>query len=85
MQHRNFCATSSTRSVHRGTEVTVQLSLAEVQVAVADYLRKRGAIVDDADQVQLLIVSAVGTRMSITGATPVVEVVNVKLPEGPYR
>jgi hypothetical protein len=66
--------------------MTVQLSLSEVQVAVADYLRKRGAVVEDADQVHLEIIDRAGTRLNIVGAAPTVVVYNVKLPEGgPYR
>ena len=66
--------------------MTVQLSLSEVQVAVADYLRKRGAIVEDAEQVQIVNIRVDGTHMSIAGVSPTVIVPNVKLPDGgPYR
>jgi hypothetical protein len=67
--------------------VTVQLSLSEIQVAVAEYLRKRGAVVEDVEQVQLVNYSAnQGGYVNIANVTPIVVVVNVKLPEGgPYR
>lgn len=65
----------------------VQLSLSQVQVAVADYLRKRGVIVDDADRIQLEIVRHDGARISVVGATPVVIAYDVEFPpdDGPYR
>ena len=66
--------------------MTVQLSLAEVQVAVAEYLRKRGAVVEDADQVQFIHLGRHGERMNFVGVTLAVTVRDVKLPEGgPYR
>jgi len=65
--------------------MTVQLSLSEVQVAVADYLRKRGVIVEDADQVQLVNFSAHTGYVNIANVTPMVVVRDAKLPEGPYR
>lgn len=64
----------------------MQLDAAEVQTAVADYLRKRGVVFDDTSRVQIEIVSEVGGRINIVGCTPVVVAINVKLPEGgPYR
>ena len=63
----------------------MQLDTSEVQAAVADYLRKRGVIVERAEQIQLFVVNQSGARMSIAGCEPVVVAVNVKLPEAPYR
>jgi len=66
--------------------MTVQLSLSEVQVAVADYLRKRGVVVEDADQVQLVNFSTHTGYVNIAHVTPMVVVRDAKLPEGgPYR
>lgn len=67
--------------------MTVLLSLTEVQIAVADYLRKKGLIVNDAEQVQLRTWSNnYNSFTNIVGCVPVVVVENVKLPEGgPYR
>jgi len=65
--------------------MTVQLTLVEVQVAVADYLRRRGVIVEDADQVQFIHLGPHGERMNFVGVTLAVVVNDVKLPEGPYR
>lgn len=63
--------------------MVVILSLTEVQIAVADYLRKKGLIVDDAEQVQLMNFSQnFGGFTSIVGVTPTVVVNGVKLPEG---
>jgi hypothetical protein len=64
----------------------MQLSLNEIQVAVAEYLRKRGAVVEDVNQVQLCYIRVDGTRVNLASWTPVVIVHDVKLPEGnPYR
>lgn len=65
----------------------MQLSLGQVQVAIADYLRKRGVIVDDAERIQLEIVRHDGARISIVGAIPVVIAYDVEFPpsDGPYR
>lgn len=67
--------------------MTVQLNLSEVQVAVADYLRKRGAIVDDVSEVQLVNFSHNrGGYVNIVGVEPVVVVTGVTFSEGgPYR
>lgn len=65
--------------------MTVQLSLTEVQVAVTDYLRKRGVIVDDADQVKLVNFSTHTGYVNIANVTPMVVVHDAKLPETPYR
>jgi hypothetical protein len=65
--------------------VTVQLSLSEVQVAIAEYLRKRGAVVEDVEQVQLVNYSGHTGYVTIANVTPMVVVQNVKLPDGPYR
>ena len=65
--------------------MTVQLDLGEVQTAVAEYLRKRGAIVEDANQVQFVHLGPNGERMSFVGLTLAIVVSDVKLPEGPYR
>lgn len=62
------------------------LDLSEVQIAVADYLRKKGLIVDDAEQVQLVNIRNDGAHLSIAGVTPTVIIPNVKTREGgPYR
>lgn len=65
----------------------VQLSLSQVQVAVADYLRKRGVIVDDADRIQLEIRDRSNARMGIAGCEAVVVAYDVSFPpdDGPYR
>ncbi len=63
----------------------MQLDTSEVQVAITEYLRKRGAIVENEQQVQLAVVDRQGQRMQIMGCTPVVVVYNAKLPERPYR
>lgn len=67
--------------------MTVLLDRKEVQIAVADYLRKKGLIIDDADQVELRIWSNnYNSFTNIIGAVPVIVVEGVKLPEGgPYR
>lgn len=64
----------------------MQLDLHEVQTAIAEYLRKRGVIIDHESQVQIGIVNASGERLSIAGCSAVVIASDVKLPEGgPYR
>ncbi len=65
----------------------MQLDLWQVQVAVAEYLRKAGVIIGDAKNVRLEIRDRSGARMSIAGCEPVVVVYDVELPEsdGPYR
>jgi hypothetical protein len=65
--------------------MTVQLSLSEVQVAVAEYLRKRGMVIEDADQVQLVNFSTHTGYVNIANVTPMVVVQDAKLPDGPYR
>lgn len=65
--------------------MTVQLNLSEVQVAIAEYLRKRGLVVEDADQVKLVNFSAHTGYVNIANVTPMVVVHDAKLPEGPYR
>ena len=66
--------------------MNMQLDASEVQAAVTDYLRKRGVVIEDARQVQLVIINASGTRMDIVGCSPVVVAHNVTLPAGgPYR
>ncbi len=62
--------------------MTMQLDLTDVQAAVAEYLRARGVVVADAQQVQLAIVDRSGQRMSIVGCTPVVLAIDVNLGEG---
>ena len=62
--------------------MTMQLDLHEVQIAVTEYLRKRGVIVEHEQQVQLGIVNGVGERLSIAGCAAVVVAYDVKLPEG---
>lgn len=63
----------------------MQLDTNEVQVAITEYLRKRGAIIDNEQQVQLAVLDRQGQRIEIVGCTPVVVVYNAKLSEGPYR
>jgi hypothetical protein len=66
--------------------MNMQLDTSEVQEAVTEYLRKRGVLVEDVQQVQLQIVERSGLRMNIVGCSAVVIAYNVKLPEGgPYR
>jgi len=66
--------------------VNMQLDAAEVQEAVTEYLRRRGAIVGDDCQVRLDIVGRAGERINLVGCASVVVATNVKLPEGsPYR
>ena len=64
----------------------MQLDTTEVQVAITEYLRKRGVIVEDTQQVQLEIINHRGERLNIAGCAAVVTASNVKLlDEGPYR
>ena len=66
--------------------MNMQLDMSEIQAAVTAYLRARGVVVENASQVNLLIVDRGGGRIEIVGCTPIVVVTNVKLPEGaPYR
>lgn len=65
--------------------MNMQLDTSEVQVAITEYLRKRGVIVEDTQQVRLEIINHQGSRMEIVGCAAVVVANNVKLPEGPYR
>jgi hypothetical protein len=64
----------------------MQLDLHEVQVAITEYLRKRGVTIEHPQQVRLDIVNSTGTRMDIVGCAAVVVAQNVTLPEGgPFR
>ena len=65
----------------------VQLSLKDVQIAVADYLRKRGVLVDDPERIQLEIRDRSNSRMSIAGCEAVVVAYEVEMPDpdGPHR
>ena len=64
----------------------MQLDTNEVQVAITEYLRKRGVIVEDTRQVRLDILNHTGERLNIAGCSVVIVANNVKLPEGgPYR
>jgi len=65
----------------------VQLSLSEVQEAVAEYLRKRGAIVTAPERIQVEIRNNTDARIDLVGARGVVIAYEVELPvpEGPYR
>lgn len=63
----------------------MQLDTSEVQVAVTEYLRKRGVIVEDSQQVSLLIINHTGERINLAGCAAVVVANNVKLPAEPYR
>lgn len=65
----------------------VQLSISEVQTAVADYLRKRGVLVGAPERIQVEIRDHSNARMNIAGCTAVVVAYEVELPEpaGPYR
>jgi hypothetical protein len=66
--------------------MTMQLDTSEVQVAITEYLRKRGVIVENTQQVQLEIINHRGERLNVVGCAAVVVANNVKLPdEGPYR
>ena len=65
--------------------VNMQLDTSEVQIAVTEYLRKRGVVVDDPRQVRLDIIDPSGTRLNIVGCSPVVVAQNVQLPSEPYR
>lgn len=60
----------------------MQLDTSEVQIAITEYLRKRGVIVEDTQQVRLEIVNHQGARIEIVGCAAVVVATNVKLPEG---
>ena len=61
--------------------MNVQLGTSEVQTAVAEYLRRRGMVIDDIRQVRLEIVNGSGERLSIAGCAPIVVAYDVKLPE----
>lgn len=63
----------------------VQLDADEVQTAVTEYLRRRGALVDETCRVRLDIVDRGGSRLNIVGCAAVVVATNVKLPGEPYR
>jgi hypothetical protein len=64
----------------------MQLDTSEVQTAITEYLRKRGVIIEDPRQVHLSIISQHGEHRNIVGCSPVVVVLDAKLPaEGPYR
>lgn len=66
--------------------MNMQLDMSEVAAAITDFLGKRGVVVEDPRQVQLITLDASGNRIIIVNCTPVVVVTNVKLPEGgPYR
>lgn len=69
-----------------GTEepMVVQLDGSEVQIAVTEYLKKRGVAVEPAN-VRLVIVNSQGMRCHIVGCAPAIVVDDAKLPEGPYR
>lgn len=64
--------------------MNMQLDTSEVRVAVTEYLRKRGVVVEDPQQVLIgIIKTASGERIDIVGCSPSVVATNVKLPEGP--
>ena len=66
--------------------MNMQLDPSEVAAAITDYLHKRGVVVEDPRQVQIVTLDASGSRIVIVGCAAVVVVNNVKLPEGgPYR
>ena len=66
--------------------MNMQLDTNEVQVAIVEYLRRRGMIVEDTQQVQLEIRNHRNARFNITGWSATWVASNVKLPEGgPYR
>ena len=74
-----------TGTSHEEERVNIQLDKSEVQEAVAEYLRKRGVVIDSDRQVQMAILNPAGARMDIVGCFPVVVVTDVKLPSEPYR
>lgn len=66
--------------------MNMQLDTGEVQVAVAEYLRKRGVTIEDPQQVLIGIAKTVsGERIDIVGCAPIVVAINVQLPAEPYR
>ena len=66
--------------------MNMQLDTSEVQIAVTEYLRKRGVVIEDPRQVLIGIAKIVsGERIDIVGCAPIVIASNVKLPAEPYR
>ena len=66
--------------------MNVQLDTREVQVAITEYLRARGMIIEDVQQVQIGIVKRdSGEQILIANCAPAVFVDNIKLPAEPYR
>lgn len=72
------------KAVTEEPAMVVQLDANEVQVAVTEYLKKRGVAVESA-KVRLVIVDSLGMRCQIVGCTPVILIEDAKLLEGPYR
>ncbi len=67
--------------------MNVQLSLSEVQTAVAEYLRRRGVLVGAPERINVEIRDNSNARMNIAGCSAVVVAYEVEIPEpdGPYR